>query len=321
MVGQTYKQLGTRDLRLDKSTGQLDFRLTRQLRAYEKQDPSPTRVKPTPIQLIKTVVNKAYNSAQPSEMEQAVADMICIAFFFLLRPGEYTYSKDNTPFCLQDVSLHITQRKLSPHRISAAALNTVTAVSLRFTTQKNGVKGETISHSLSGDEWVCPCKAIVRRIRHLLKHKQPPQTPLCRFFQNSSPTHVTSNMVTGTLRLGLTTIGPEKLGIQPHEINVRSLRAGGATALLCANIDPNSIQLLGRWKSDAMLRYLHIAANPHVRQYAKKMFTSGTSSFNPCFPNTSTHTWTNFSFFSSIGWETHQSTWSEHFSPPLEEFL
>jgi hypothetical protein len=81
-----------------------------------------------------------------------------------------------------------------------------------------------------------------------------------------------------------------RLGIQPYEINARSLRAGGATALLCVNIDPNSIQLLGRWKSDAMLRYLHIAANPHVRQYAKKMFSSGTSSFNPCFPNTSTHT-------------------------------
>jgi hypothetical protein len=91
-------------------------------------------------------------------------------------------------------------------------------------------------------------------------------------------------------RQGLTTVGPDKLGIQPHEINARSLRVGGATALLCANIDPNSIQLLSHWKSDAMLRYLHITANPHVRQYAKKMFTSGTSSFNPCFPNTSTHT-------------------------------
>jgi hypothetical protein len=83
MVGQTYKQLGTRDFRLDKSIGQLDFRL----RVYEKQDPTPTRFKPTPIQLVKAVVDKAYKSTRPSEAKQAIADMICIAFFFLLRPG------------------------------------------------------------------------------------------------------------------------------------------------------------------------------------------------------------------------------------------
>jgi hypothetical protein len=33
-------------------------------------------------------------------------------------------------------------------------------------------------------------------------------------------------------------------------------------ALLCANIDPSSIQLLGRWKSDTMIRYLRVFANP-----------------------------------------------------------
>jgi hypothetical protein len=33
MVGQTYKQLGTRDIRLDKSTGQLSFCLHRRLEA------------------------------------------------------------------------------------------------------------------------------------------------------------------------------------------------------------------------------------------------------------------------------------------------
>ena len=41
--------------------------------------------------------------------------------------------------------------------------------------------------------------------------------------------------------------------ITPDEVSAHSLRAGGAAALLCTNVDPNVIQLLGRWKSDAMI--------------------------------------------------------------------
>jgi hypothetical protein len=149
-----------------------------------------------------------------------------------------------------------------------------------FSTQKNGVKGEVISHSRSSDSLVCPCMAIIRRTHHLLHHNQPPSTLLCRYFQNSVPNHVSSNDIRNALRKCLNDVGPDTLGIQPTEIDARSLRAGGATALLCANVDTDSIQLLGRWKSDAMIKYLHISANPHTRQFARKMFSNGQSSFN-----------------------------------------
>ena len=49
------------------------------------------------------------------------------------------------------------------------------------------------------------------------------------------------------------------------------IRPGGATALLCANIDKQSIQLLGRWKSDAMLRYLHVHAMNANSRFAQSM--------------------------------------------------
>jgi len=31
-------------------------------------------------------------------------------------------------------------------------------------------------------------------------------------------------------------------------------------ALLCGRVDPSIIQLVGRWRSDVMLRYLHLQA-------------------------------------------------------------
>jgi hypothetical protein len=271
--------LGARDHRLDHHTGQIDFRLQRQFRSYEKSDPPPHRDKPVPIQLVKQALQVAHRTVAGSPENQAIADMICIAFFFLLRPGEYTCGTGNTPFRLKDATLYIGTQQLNSRRASPEDFNSVTSVSLTFTTQKNGVKGETISHALSGDTLVCPCRAIVRRVQHLVQHRQPPTTPLCTYIQRNNPNLITAGQIRDTLRRTLRLIGPNTLGIQPNDINARSLRAGGATALLCANIDQNTIQLLGRWKSDAMMRYLHVAATPHTHQYARAMMTSGQASF------------------------------------------
>ena len=46
-------------------------------------------------------------------------------------------------------------------------------------------------------------------------------------------------------------------GIDPRELSARSLRAGGAMALLSGGCDNDIIKLLSRWKSDAMMDYLH----------------------------------------------------------------
>ena len=46
-------------------------------------------------------------------------------------------------------------------------------------------------------------------------------------------------------------------------------------ALLCANVDTDIIRLLGRWRSDEMLRYLHLQAEPIMRNFAPKMLSGG----------------------------------------------
>jgi hypothetical protein len=44
-----------------------------------------------------------------------------------------------------------------------------------------------------------------------------------------------------------------KTGIRASEISARSLCAGVAMAILCGRIDLESILLMGRWHSDAMM--------------------------------------------------------------------
>ena len=57
-------------------------------------------------------------------------------------------------------------------------------------------------------------------------------------------------------------------------------------ALLVANVDPDIIKILGRWRSDEMFRYLHLTAEPIMRHFAAKMlnadFTLAPSQLVPC---------------------------------------
>ena len=46
-------------------------------------------------------------------------------------------------------------------------------------------------------------------------------------------------------------------------------------ALLCAGVDPDVIKLVGRWRSDAMFRYLHAQAEPLVGNLAATMHQHG----------------------------------------------
>jgi hypothetical protein len=52
-------------------------------------------------------------------------------------------------------------------------------------------------------------------------------------------------------------------------------------ALLLAGVDKNVIQLVGRWRSDAIFRYLHAQALPLVDPVAAKMLQHGSFTLMP----------------------------------------
>jgi hypothetical protein len=92
----------------------------------------------------------------------------------------------------------------------------------------------------------------------------------------SSPSSAASNtfVCTAPLRRAATAIGAAS-GITAADISVRSLRSAGAMALLCANVDPDRIRLLGRWRSDEMFRYLTVQAFPILAPFAAQMVHHG----------------------------------------------
>ena len=85
-IGQAIAMMGAKDPHMA-FTGKIDRRLQIQFRCYSRQDPPPSRVKPIPVQFLRRLACVA--TASNEQELQAVADMIIITFFFLLRPGEY----------------------------------------------------------------------------------------------------------------------------------------------------------------------------------------------------------------------------------------
>jgi hypothetical protein len=207
--------------------------------------------------------------------------MIILAFFFLLRPGEYTgTASDTTPFTLQDVQCWIGQQRFLAVNIPIEDLARVTFVALTFTTQKNGVRGEVIGLGRSGNPILCPVQALTRRIAHLRTYRAPANTPLASYYKTPSLTLIRPADITTALRCSTAIVGPS-VGFLPHDISARSLRAAGAMALLCAHVDSDVIRLLGRWRSDEMLRYLHVQAEPVMRDFARRMLAGGSFTLLP----------------------------------------
>jgi hypothetical protein len=233
--------------------------------------------------VVSAVVHHAYHDDDTPEDFAAIADMICLGFFFLCRPGEHTLTTDNTPFKLEDVTLYRGGTQYTYEQCHPVEFDNATSVTLTFTTQKNGVKNEIIRNGMTGDPFVCPVRAAARRLHYHKLHNSPPNTDLCSYYDDGKPRHVISRHITQALRAGLKMVLAQgiPLNIKPSDIDARSLRSGGATAMLCAKIDKDLTQLQGRWKSDAMIRYLHISAAPIVDKFARKMFKAGNFSFFP----------------------------------------
>jgi integrase len=133
------------------------------------------------------------------------------------------------------------------------------------------VRGKVVGHGCSGHFLACPVKAIIRRVLHLRSNNAPPTTPLAAVgstFQPVSPAAVLS-----MLRRAGAAYEAHTGATLPH-ITLHALRATGASALLSQGASSDTIRLLGRWRSDASLRYLHLQNHVRISSFAKSMLHS-----------------------------------------------
>ena len=265
--------MGAPDPRLN-DVGVIDYRLRTLYKAFTNMDPAPNRVKPMPIQVLHRAQRMLHQSAHTTIADKSAMDMIWIAYFFLLRPGEYVKAHDNSPLCLKDVTFMIRSTRINHMSCHVSELDHVTHASLTFDDQKNRERGETIGHRLSGDAVACPVRALARRAYYLRRNNATPDTPLCTYYSVAGRAlNLDNKYLADILKAAAVTL-PD-LNYLPTDIVPRSLRSGGAMALLCGRVDTKIIQLVGRWKSDAIFRYLHAQALPLITDLSRTMLRSG----------------------------------------------
>jgi hypothetical protein len=258
------------------------------LRALRDQDSPSERSYPANITIIRTLHDTLdYTHAKHGPTNRHVTDLCIIGFFWLLRPAEYLETKRGSrseAFRLCDISFTLDGHRLvlaTDPSLNDLNENRITRTTLTFNDQKNAVRGEQISHAATNDPLLCPCKAIWRICQRLRARNAEPTAPLYAYYRPDGSRHyIKPHLVTNALRHAA--VRTQHLtGIDPFLLSARSLRPGGATALLCAAVDKDVIQLIGRWKSDAMLRYLHVAARASSVRFSQLMLDAGDYTFAP----------------------------------------
>ena len=135
---------------------------------------------------------------------------------------------------------------------------------------------ETITQHCSGDRVLCPVRAaasIVQRIRQYKTHTDT--TTINAFLLPSGKmSYISSKMVRDALRAAVTTIGEAKLGFRATNVGTHSLRSGGAMAMHLAEIPVYTIMIIGRWSSDAFLRYIRKQVAQFSQNISKRMLAT-----------------------------------------------
>ena len=116
--------------------------------------------------------------------------------------------------------------------------------------------------------------AIRRCVAHLRQHGATPDTNLAAVLNVVKWSTVRSAEITTALCAATTIIEPQ-MGFTPEDVIARLMRASGAMALLMKRVDTNRIRLVGRWRSDIMLCYLHTAAHTFTEGLAARMVQNG----------------------------------------------
>ena len=142
--------------------GKLDFWMGRQLVSYQKEYYPTTRVRPLPARVIQYLDTTSQGT---TSRNTAISNLTWFAFFFLLRTGKYCKGGTNTsqnPFSIKAIQLFILQHPYNSATASNAVLAQADFFSLLLTTQKNGVKGDSIGHSFTGHHQDCPAASMHR---------------------------------------------------------------------------------------------------------------------------------------------------------------
>ena len=259
------------------SQGKYPKKISELLESYRREDPPPTPKLAVPLSVPRFMLMNNYSSK--SAKEKSTGDMTIIAFYFLLRVGEYTYhrpseKRQTKQFRVSDIALWHNTTRLDPRLPLQTLYKLCTAATMSISNQKNGKRSQVIHQEAIHNEF-CPIRALIRRIHHIQANTSDPTTIISTYFQTPycKGRAISANDINQGVKSAVTRLGLANNGLHQNLVGSHSLRAGGAMAMHLQGIDTNTIKKMGRWSSDTFLMYIHEQMSAFSTGVSQKMST------------------------------------------------
>ena len=256
-------------------------RLSQMMEGWKKTDP-PT-IKKLPVEAdVPELLSHIGSLPFSNELDRAIGDLALIAFYYLLRVGEYTIknsrntSKQTVQFRLGDVTFFKRDSTGKLRQLSRGApiahIMSARSATLKLDNQKNGWKGVCVHQQQNGEPIHCPVRALGRRVAHIRQHAPHQDTLLSSFFVKHTRFDVTDNdMRTSIKRAADMLQYPLNKGIPIARIDTHSFRSGGANALSLSGYSDREIQKMGRWRSATFKEYIREELHCFSHGMSRKM--------------------------------------------------
>ena len=237
-----------------------------------------------PISLVEFLAD--LGATATSSKVEAICDMSTIAFYYLLRVGEYTShckseNRRTKQFRACDITFYNKYFNIIPNSAPLNILYTAAKATMRITNQKNGTRGSLISHDASGTK-ACPIRALARRVHHIMSHPQCTDHDIISTYHSTTskrPRPLQAGDINKMIKSAIRTLRLDEKGFPPEAVSSHSLRVGGAMAMHLNNIDRDTIRKQGHWSSDTFLMYIHEQISAFSAGLSAKM-SQGVGWFN-----------------------------------------
>lgn len=267
-VAQTFRENDRSNPTRDED-GELGRLLSRQFRSFRNSDPSPRQQKAIPICVLIELSKLSF-----TETQRSIHQLANGAFFFAMRSCEYLSVSQAEKRRTDIIRLNnirffragVEMSHINPNLTSADS------VSITFEWQKKDERSETVTHLSTDHPLLSPPKlwaTIVRRIRSY--HGSNDDTPVSAVWRNNRIEHISSKEMIQALQAAVDSIGEDNLGIKKEDIGTHSIRSGAAMAMYLGDCPVFSIMMIGRWSSDAFLRYIRKQVEQFSHNISKRM--------------------------------------------------
>ena len=250
-ISTTFRENGYRNPSLDDDNQRSIF-LQRQIRGFKREDPLPQGQQCLPLSAFKEIYN---DTSCPLHI--TLGQLISGALFFACRSCEYSKvnndeDRKTKTLLLENIRFFKDYTEIS----NISHIDTSDFVQITFISQKTELRHQSIIQHKSFTNF-CPVKIWASIKKRVLSYPNTSEkSKVNLFLQDNRLVEITSEAIRKHIRRHVLLIDPLQLHFNQKRIGTHTIRTSFAMILHSVGIAKVTVMLIGRWASDAYLRYI-----------------------------------------------------------------